>query len=62
MDIKRKIEQELLSLINSKKSVLLLGARQVGKTYILKKHIKQNYKKMFYLNLFQNVSAIKTLI
>lgn len=51
--MKRKIEQKLLAWKNSsnRKPLLVYGARQVGKTYILKKFGADHYKKLVYINL-----------
>jgi len=51
--VKRKIMNELL-LWKDKKSdmpFMLIGARQVGKTYIIKEFCKKNYDKFLYVNL-----------
>ncbi len=52
MDIKRDIEQKLILWKKSsdRKPLILRGARQVGKTYSLKKFGEKNYKKTAYFN------------
>lgn len=57
----RKIEQELLSWKqNSKTPLMLVGARQTGKTFIIEKFCKENYKNYLYINLEkeQNIKEI----
>jgi predicted AAA+ superfamily ATPase len=51
--MKRKLTEELLRWKSSKrrKPLLLNGARQVGKTYLLKEFAKQNYDDVAYFNL-----------
>jgi len=50
--MKRKIYQDLLDWKNQnlKQSLLVKGARQVGKTYIIKEFGKQEFKHVLYLN------------
>jgi len=45
--MKRKLMKKLVSWKNNKrkKSIILVGARQVGKTYLIKEFAKQNYEK-----------------
>lgn len=52
MEITRNIEQELVSWKESfsRKPLILRGARQVGKTYLLKKFGKNNFKETAYFN------------
>jgi predicted AAA+ superfamily ATPase len=52
----RKIEQTLKKWKTDKKylPLMLLGARQIGKTYILEKFCKDNYNNYLYLNLAEN--------
>lgn len=56
MDLKRTIYQELLDWKNedSGKVLEVNGARQVGKTYILDKFAKENYKNYIYINMVQS--------
>jgi predicted AAA+ superfamily ATPase len=54
--MKRKIE-EILSKWNGQKKplpLMLLGARQTGKTYILEDFCKQKFENYVYLNFFEN--------
>ncbi len=62
MDLKRKIEKELDIWKEGNSSLIMYGARQVGKTYILKRYISTNFKNMFYINLHNNVDAIKAIV
>lgn len=54
--LKRKIIDELLVWKNTKKQECLLvkGARQVGKTYIIKQFGQEYYKNFIYINFFEN--------
>lgn len=57
----RKIEQGLLNWKqNSKTPLMLIGARQTGKTFIIEKFCKENYKNYLYINLEkeQNIKEI----
>jgi len=54
--MKRKIE-DILSTWNEQKKplpLMLLGARQTGKTYILEDFCKRNFENYVYLNFFEN--------
>lgn len=55
MDLKRDIYESLLrwKKEDSGKVLELNGARQVGKTYILDKFARENYKNYFYINMMQ---------
>ena len=54
--LRRKFYDTLLDWKKSKKQETLLvnGARQIGKTYIIEKFGKENYKSYIYLNLVKN--------
>lgn len=56
MDLKRTIYQELLNWKEEATGKVLEvnGARQVGKTYILDKFAKENYKTYIYINMVQS--------
>ena len=60
--MKRKIETQLLEWKENhdKKCLLVKGARQVGKTYIIDKFARENYKYYTYLNFDEN-PAYKTI-
>ena len=62
MHLYRKIEEKLSQWINTRKGLLVYGPRQVGKTYILKSFIKKHFNNHYYINLFENVDAIETII
>ena len=62
MHLYRKIEKQLSQWINSKKGLIVYGARQVGKTYILKDFIGKNFNNYCYINLLENIDAIETLL
>lgn len=54
--LKRKIEKELVAWKNdhNKKCLLVKGARQVGKTYIIDKFARENYPYYTYINFDEN--------
>ena len=54
--LKRKVYSTLKNWFdsNSKKGLLLTGARQIGKTYIIREFLKQNSKNYVEFNLFEN--------
>lgn len=60
--MKRDIYEQLLEWKSSakRKPLMLYGARQVGKTYILKEFGKNEFENMVYINCYRN-EAIKTL-
>lgn len=62
MHLYRKIETRLFEWLDTKKGLLVYGARQVGKTYILKDFIGKHFNNYIYINLFENVDAIETII
>ena len=55
MELKRDIYQKLINWKknDSGKVLELEGARQTGKTFILDKFAKENYKRYFYINMMQ---------
>lgn len=57
--MKRKILQQLINWKNNPKRMPLIvnGARQVGKTYILKEFGNRNYSQVVYINLETNLSV-----
>ena len=60
--MKRKIEDTLLAWKNredGRKPLLIYGARQVGKTYIINKFGEQHYKNTVYVNLETNLSVAR---
>lgn len=54
--MKRKITQQLIEWKNSstRKPLIVNGARQVGKTFILREFGRENYKNTVYINLESN--------
>lgn len=56
MELKRDIYSELIKWKkrNSGKVLELKGARQTGKTFILDKFARENYKRFFYINMAQS--------
>lgn len=58
--MKRKIYNELLEWKNNKenKPLMILGARQVGKTYIIEKFCENEYEHYKKINLFENQNII----
>lgn len=58
--MKRKIEEELLKWKNDFKTPLMLvGARQTGKTYIIDKFCLNNFKNYIYINLEKESSIVE---
>ena len=57
--LKRKITAELESFFRTdhNKAMLITGARQVGKTYIIREYGKQNFKSFVEINLIENPTA-----
>ncbi len=60
MTVYRKIYNDLVKWKNDidVKPLMIVGARQVGKTYILEKFCKCEFKKYFYVNLFEDMELI----
>ena len=59
--MKRKIYNELLEWKNNTtniKPLMILGARQVGKTYIITEFCKNEYKNYIILNLLENTDVV----
>lgn len=58
--MKRKIEEQLYAWKNrgkDRKPLILNGARQVGKTYILRKFGEREFKNVVYVNLESNITV-----
>jgi len=55
-DIKRDAYNEMLKwkagLKSHKTSLEIIGARQVGKTYLIQKFARENYEKIYYIDMF----------
>ena len=61
--MKRKITNKLIEWKNEeKKALLIYGARQVGKTYIIEKFIKENFDNVIKIDFAQQPSAIPHFI
>lgn len=56
--LKRKIMDKLIEWKNKKEKMCMVvkGARQVGKTYIIDKFAKENYKNYVYINFIEKPS------
>ena len=59
--MKRKIYKELLEWkkTNIQKPLMIIGARQVGKTYIIKEFCQNEFKQYIYINLEYNAELLK---
>ena len=59
--MERKIYQELLNWKNTnmQKPLMVIGARQVGKTYIIKEFCEKEFEHYVYINLFEQTEIIK---
>lgn len=60
--LKRKIEEKLYEWKSkdklNKKCLVIKGARQVGKTYIIDKFCRENYENYIYMNFIENPSYL----
>ena len=59
--MKRNIYKELLEWkkIGIQKPLMIIGARQIGKTYIIKKFCEAEFEKNIYINLFEHPEIVK---
>ena len=59
--MQREIYQDLVNWKEkeSHKPLMILGARQVGKTYIIDKFARENYKNYFMINLFERTDILE---
>lgn len=59
--MKRKIYQELINWKNTDitKPLMVIGARQIGKTYIIDEFCKKEFKKYIYINLFEHLEIVE---
>ena len=57
----RKIYQELINWKNTdmKKPLMIIGARQIGKTYIITEFCKKEFENFVYINLFDHSEVVK---
>lgn len=58
--LERKIYKKLESWKKSNKALLITGARQVGKTYIIRQFLKEKFKSYVEFNLFNDNLAKET--
>lgn len=61
--LKRKAMRQLVEWKKNKtkQAMLVLGARQVGKTTLIREFAKENYESVIELNFYENPQALKTL-
>ncbi len=59
--IERMSAGKIRAAANSRKIVILLGARQVGKTWLMKTFGEKNYKKVAYISFYNN-QAMKDIL
>lgn len=59
--LKRKIEEKLNIWLKGKNGLLVEGARQVGKTFILSKFAKEHFDNFIYVNLLLDVNIKNVL-
>ena len=59
--MERKIYKDLLNWKNTdmENPLMIIGARQIGKTYIVKEFCKKEFKKHIYINLLDHPEIIK---
>lgn len=59
--MERKIYQELLSWKNHniQKPLMIIGARQIGKTYIINEFCRKEFKEYIYINLLEQTDIVK---
>ena len=59
--LERRIEQEIRDFLKSdrKEALMVTGARQVGKTYIIRECAKEIYKNIVEINFVENQQAVK---
>jgi len=59
--MKRKIYSDLQKWKNTgmQKPLMIIGARQIGKTYIIREFCKTEFKKNIYINLFEQPEIVK---
>ena len=59
--MERKIYQELLEWKNTNidKPLMVIGARQIEKTYIINEFCKREFEEYIYINLLEQVDIVK---
>lgn len=60
-NMERKIYKELLNWKNTdmQKPLMIIGARQIGKTYIIREFCQKEFKQNIYINLLEHPEIIK---
>lgn len=60
VDMKRKIYQKLINWKNTniQKPLMVIGARQIGKTYIINEFCKKEFQNYIYINLLEHIEII----
>jgi len=59
--LKRKIEENMDAWLRGNKSLLVEGARQVGKTFLIREFCKKNFENYFEINLLERKDAVNAL-
>ena len=61
MKMERKIYKELVKWKNTdmQKPLMIIGAGQIGKTYIIKEFCQKEFKQYIYINLLEHSEIIK---
>ncbi len=61
-DMERKIYKELIQWkkTNMQKPLMVIGARQIGKTYIIQEFCKNEFENYIYINLLEHPEIVKT--
>ncbi len=59
--LKRKIESKLIDWLNSKDALLVTGARQVGKSYLIREFGKEHFESFIEINLYEHKEWIGIL-
>ena len=62
--MKQKIYDELINWKNTniQKTLMIIWARQIGKTYIIKKFCEKEFEKNIYINILEHPETIKNLL
>lgn len=56
----REIKKSIINFFstNSKQALMITGARQVGKTYIIREYAKENFENVIEINFYENKDAV----
>ena len=60
--MKRKIKEKILDFLQTEsdsKALLITGARQIGKTYIIRECLKEQFSSVIEINFIENENAKK---